>query len=278
MILLKAYRIFNALSLDVALGACISSIFIASYLQVSLSVAAIFSLGISVWLIYTADHLMDAKQIAHQPHTFRHSFHQKHFKIIIKVAGAVSLFQLILLFYLPLTTLIWGLVLFFIVVLYFLLLWLLRFQKVYHKEILIALVYTSGIFLPPVSIAKGALDIGTGLLFFQIVLLALSNLLIFSLLETSSDQKDQQTSLAILFGDSVTKRLIFALLICGIILSIILFSSTSSQYLAMAEMILLLMNCILGLILLFPSWRKDDHYRMIGDAVFYVPIIFIFLV
>lgn len=278
MILLKAYRIFNALSLDVALGACITSMFIASYLQVSLSVATILSLGISVWLIYTADHLMDAKQITHQPHTFRHYFHQKYFKVIMSIAGAVGLFQLLLLFYLPLNTLLGGLLLLFIVGLYFLLLWLMRFKKVYHKEILIALVYACGVFLPPFSISKGALDITIGLLFFQIVLLALSNLLIFSLLEISSDQKDQQTSLAILLGNTATKRLVFGLLIFGVMLSISLFFSASAQSMAVAEITLFMMNSVLGLILLFPSWRKNDNYRLIGDAVFYIPIVFILLV
>lgn len=278
MILLKAYRIFNALSLDVALGACITSMFIASYIQVSLSVATILSLGISVWLIYTADHLMDAKQITHQPHTFRHYFHQRHFKFITSIAGAVGLFQLLLLFYLPLNTLLGGLLLLFVVGLYFLLLWLMRFKKVYHKEILIALVYACGVFLPPFSISEGALDITIGLLFFQIVLLALSNLLIFSLLEIGSDQKDQQTSLAILLGNTATKRLVFGLLIFGVLLSISLFFSASAQSMAVAEITLFMMNSVLGLILLFPSWRKNDNYRLIGDAVFYIPIVFILLV
>lgn len=275
--MLKAYRIFNALSFDVALGACISAIFVASFLGVSLSIVTVLSLGTSVWLIYTVDHLMDAKQIDHTPHTFRHYFHQKHFKTIIRITFLVGLLQFLLLFYLPLDTLVWGVCLLFVVIIYFFLLWLLRFQKVYHKEILIALVYTSGIFLPAISILKEPLSPVTVLLFFQIMLLALSNLMLFSFLETSSDEKDKQASLAILLGNKLSKRSVSMLLGFGLILSLVLTFVAKDQNLIMAEIVLLMMNALLGLVLFLPSWRKDDSYRLIGDAVFYIPLVFIFL-
>ncbi|HEX8061295.1 MAG TPA: hypothetical protein VF473_10190, partial [Cyclobacteriaceae bacterium] len=54
------YRTFNLLSLDVALGAVISAAFLGRILNVHILPQGYVLLGIIVWLIYTADHLLDA--------------------------------------------------------------------------------------------------------------------------------------------------------------------------------------------------------------------------
>lgn len=273
--MIHAYRIFNALSFDVAVGACISAAFVASWQEVSLSWITLLVLGICVWIIYTLDHLIDAKSIRHRPHTFRHRFHQEHFKAILSAVVIAGITELVLLFYLPHPILIWGMCLLLIVVLYFLLLWLLRFQKVYHKEVLIAMVYSCGIFLPSLSISKFPLDKPWGLLFLQVFLIALSNLLIFSVLETKSDILDEQKSLATILGGMKTKQILWLLLIVGMAIAFIGMLVAESRN-AMAHGTLLLMNLVLSLILILPSWRKNDNYRFIGDGVFYIPLVFIF--
>ena len=274
--MIQIYRIFNALSLDVAVGACMSAAFVAAWLGVSLTVPTLFALGICVWIIYTLDHLIDAKTIRHRPHTFRHWFHQQHFNKISVAVAIAGFTELVLLRYLPYPTLIWGFCLLLVVALYFLMLWWLRFKKNYVKELLIAGVYTAGVFLPAVSISKSPLGGGLGLLFLLLLLIALSNLLIFSVLERRSDIMDEQKSLATMLGEVRAKQILWLLLIGGMSIALGGMLLTSARE-ALAHGVLLLINIVLGLILIFPSWRKRDNYRFIGDGVFYILLIFILL-
>lgn len=273
--MIRAYRIFNALSLDVAVGASISATFVASWLGVSLAWTTVITLGICVWIIYTLDHLIDAKNIPHSPHTFRHWFHQQYFNRISVALGIAALTEIVLLQYLPFSTLIGGIALSIVVMLYFSILWWLRLNKVYHKEILIAFVYTSGVFLPSVSICGSPLDRSLILLFFQLFLIALSNLLIFSVLETNSDMMDGQKSLATILGEVQSKQIIWLLIILGMCIALV--GRLVADKNALAQGVLLFINIILGLIMLLPSWRKGDRYRFIGDGVFYIFLIFILL-
>lgn len=274
--MIRAYQIFNALSLDVAIGACISAAFVASYLGISVYWITLLALSISVWIIYTLDHLIDAKSIRHRPHTFRHYFHQQYFNAISTALAIAGLTELMLLWYLPFPTLLWGMGLLSVVVLYFLVLWLFRFKKVYHKEVLIAMVYTCGVFLPSLSISRFPLDKPFVLLFLQIFLVALSNLLIFSALETRSDTLDEQKSLATILGEVSVKQIIWILLIVGIAFAIVGMLTTDPKG-AAAHGVLLLMNVLLSLILALPSWHKNDNYRFIGDGIFYIPLVYILL-
>jgi hypothetical protein len=70
----------NILSLDVVAGAVAGALFFGEILQVQLSFSVLTALGLTVWIIYTLDHLRDAKQILNVASTDRHRFHQEHFK------------------------------------------------------------------------------------------------------------------------------------------------------------------------------------------------------
>src|SRR6478736_436347 len=76
------YRVINALSLDVAGGAVICALFFAQLLKVNLFPQGLAALGLAVWIVYTGDHLLDAKRLREQASTFRHGFHQQHFKLL----------------------------------------------------------------------------------------------------------------------------------------------------------------------------------------------------
>ena len=77
------YKWFQVLSLDVALGAVATAMFVAKQLDVSPAPYAFTSLGITVWLIYTFDHLLDGQEIKGEALTYRHRYHQRYFFPII---------------------------------------------------------------------------------------------------------------------------------------------------------------------------------------------------
>jgi len=271
------YKLLNALSIDVALGACIMAFFVAAVTQVSVSLSAVFSLGISVLLIYTFDHLMDAKRIVHIPNTYRHKLHQKHFYLIRKITHAVGAIQLFLLFYLPLNIVLSGLLLASIVGVYFFVLGKWRLRYIYHKEFLVALIYSVGVFLP--SLESGCLRPESGILFLQIFLLAVTNLLIFSIIEVESDRKDQQLSLALVFRAERFWFLIYFLICLSIGIAFFVIVAKPGQFSVISQLVIIGMNIVLALLAILPqSWREKDVHRMIGDAVFYLPLLYLLVV
>ena len=58
----RAYTYIRWLSLDIVAGAIFVSLFLSSELGVVLSAIEIALLGLSVWLIYTTDHLLDVRK------------------------------------------------------------------------------------------------------------------------------------------------------------------------------------------------------------------------
>jgi len=62
--------------------------FFARLLDVAILPQGLISLGLTVWIIYTADHLLDAKKFKNKMRlTERHRFHQRHFKVITASIG-----------------------------------------------------------------------------------------------------------------------------------------------------------------------------------------------
>src|SRR6187402_2077625 len=93
------YRTINLLSIDVAAGAVCSSLLFAEILKVHILSYGLASLGLSVWIIYTADDLLDARKIKTPAATERHRFHQRHFNLLlILLAVAILVNGLIILF------------------------------------------------------------------------------------------------------------------------------------------------------------------------------------
>jgi hypothetical protein len=80
--LMRLYRLVNLLSIDVAGGAVCSALFFAYLLNVRILPYGVIALGLSVWIIYTVDHLLDAKKIKAPAATARHRFHQDNFKVL----------------------------------------------------------------------------------------------------------------------------------------------------------------------------------------------------
>ncbi|ELR68440.1 hypothetical protein C900_00361 [Fulvivirga imtechensis AK7] len=269
--ILCVLKYLNILSLDVVAGACISSYFIADLLNVQLYWESIALLGLTVWLIYTFDHLNDAKQVGCLASTSRHRFHQVYFKELTLTSIAVLFFAAFLMFQVPVSTVVWGAALACLVIAYFFMLFLMKLKAVYHKEIMIALLYAAGIMLAPLSVFKGALNMNILLIFSQFTLLAFTNLLTFAVFEIHSDEKDDFPSLARLIGEG---RAILLLRIFIVIQLLITLTLCFQPDLRSLEEILALMVALLGgVVFLRTYFIKMEVYRIVGDAIFLVPLI-----
>ena len=259
------------LSLDVALGGAILSAAIARFLGVDLPDAVPICLAIAIWIIYTIDHLIDAFKSTGDPTIGRHLFHRTYAKWLI---GAVVLAVLAggyVLLALPAITLLYGVGMVLLVLVYFVLIYF--FRGFYLKEIFVAMVYAMGVFVGPVSLNFGQVPPLTVLLFLQVLLVAQINLILFSFFEKKLDEMDKHPSLVLKMGDeSVSKllKVLFALLVVIQCFTLIDFGTDLSSILFQ------LLFISMGLILLtLYSWPQkflaNDRYRMIGDGIFFLP-------
>ncbi len=269
------WKYINMLSIDIAIGAVIGCAFFGHIFEVSILPHAFVALGLSVWIIYTADHLSDAYKLTSRGltgSTERHRFHQRHFsKLMVLVIGAAFLTGLEV-FYVRPPVRIAGLSLAVPVGLYLIGQHRLRMTK----EIFGAVLYTSGIVLVPLALLHRVPEVPEAMLIALYGLTALANLLLFSLVDLPADVKDQHTSFASIMGTERAQRYFFVLIVMNAIgcLGVGIFS----EDLLLPVLIVLVMNGILAYI---GMRRKElafgDRYRIIADAIFFIPLIGLFI-
>lgn len=269
----NVYRLINILSIDVAIGACIMAVFIAGIFAVQVPFVTLIALGLSVWIIYTVDHLNDARSIPHVSHTKRHYFHQHHFVALRAVVAFALLIQAVLLFFLPPTIIVKGFFMVMIVVVYFLLLWFFKYRSIYHKEIIISAVYTSGVFLPTFNLLDFNISYSLIAVFLQVGSLAFCNLLLFAFLEMKTDRLDHQSSIALSIGAVNTKRMIYVLLTIGVLIAVLLFIVSSNVGFKAAQLVFILMYLLSFGIFTIDWFRKYERFRYWGDALFFLPLL-----
>jgi 4-hydroxybenzoate polyprenyltransferase len=268
--LLKFYRLLSILSLDVAVGAVCSSVWFADFFGVKPGGIAFTVLGLTVWIIYTLDHLVDARTIKSPANAKRYQFHQQHFSIIGIVWMLAIVCDGVLVFFMRKEILYDGLWLSALVIIYFL------FHRYvgFLKEFTIAVLYTVGVLLPTLSL-KGAPPIASEwAVISSFLLTALINILLFSWVDHDADVSDGQHSFAIVFGRRHTQKFVNILFIAQVILQFVIIYWGGA-----APVILLLsMNSVLLFIFYYAErLKKNDSFRLAGDAVFFFPAVALFL-
>ena len=235
-------------------------------------------LGIAVWLIYTLDHLLDARRLGETASTPRHKFHHRYFRQVSWVWGILALLECILVFWQLETMAIWfGLVMGGITLLHLALVKVVgdRTSPLLIKESGVAFVYAAGVWGLPILITGAWERLETDLLFFQFLLLALINLLLFSYFELETDEKDKQTSFVRAIGERKSVWFIGLLLLLMPLTEIISFLWVSDWSSGLwVRGILWGMWLILAALWAFPKWFSNyERYRTWGDGAFLLPIL-----
>lgn len=265
--LFSFYRIINTLSLDVALGAMICSVFFARLFHSTIFPQGIAALGLAVWIIYTIDHLIDVKKLSRAASTFRHQFHQQHFKFLsITVVIAICLGFILILFIRK------QLFLNGVVFAAFTFLYILTNRWLsYFKELASAVLYCGGVLLPSISFHQKIFLLVDYLIMIQFFLLALINLILFSWMDYERDLHSNQPSIILKIGKNKSRfvlKFLFVFLFC-----LITFLFSWTQFISL---IFLSMAGILFFIFLTPKYFRDEYsFRFVGDMIFFFPITYI---
>jgi hypothetical protein len=137
------------------------------------------------------------------------------------------------------------------------------------KELGVAIVYASGIWLPVIQMRDAEIPVWCWLITGQFFLVACANLLLLSIYERKSDEADQQTNMANWAGEKATRKLVQMLLGSGLMLgAAVLYLQFDILSLASVS-ILTVVYVAHFQILFFPEFfRPRERYRAWGDLAF----------
>ncbi|MCI4670184.1 MAG: hypothetical protein MRZ79_18755 [Bacteroidia bacterium] len=277
----RIFQIISLLSLDVVVGSLASAILVLLASELEMPWAWWVVLAISVWVIYTTDHLMDAYRLKENAHTRRHLFHHQNFNfigfswifLILAVIGLVIL-------YLPVSIILFGMGMGLLVLIHLGLVWMVgnKTSIFLQKELGVGLIYSLGIWGGPFAYHQIWPGISVWLIFGQFFLLAMMNLLIFSSYEANTDELDGHTSLALAMGKKRIHILVRALLGIIILTGICLLIWQNKLDTIAIQLVFLAMGCLLLWINEKPEFfRINERYRFLGDGVFFIPFTLLFL-
>jgi hypothetical protein len=268
--LFKIYRLLNLTSIDVSAGAVVCSSFFGNLTGAKINDSVLLALSLTVWIIYTTDHLLDSRKLKATASTFRHRFFQSHQTIFIVLLIAVVLTDFIIVINFPKPLLIAGLYLTLPIIIYLL---LQRYLSPF-KELCGAILYTCGVMLP--AFVLRTMVIGSFFLVpaIQFLLIAWMNLLLFSLFDKERDELDNHVSFSTKFGEDKTQLLILVIFLS--ILGLTLYQIFRQDW--PMGLIMLAM----GLVLLLMLVKRDrfvmnERFRLAGDAVFFLPLLYFLL-
>lgn len=271
--------LFQVLSLDVVLGSLAVGLFAIKLLDVEANSWWWLILPVSVWVVYTVDHLLDGFNLKGNSSIYRHNFHFQNRRIIITFMLVLGIAAIVLaFFFLDARIIKGGIGLGLIVLLY---------QGMnaankrsdnffFQKEFFIAVVYVVGIFLAPVVWHN--MHLSGERLSIALILIALvfAESVIISWFDFEKDKKDGLTSFTVNFGKTQTRKFM-RIFLAGIFLLTLFFIWFFHFQLLFYLLILLVMNAILFFILTKPTlFQKNNLFRWVGESVFYLPALAIF--
>jgi 4-hydroxybenzoate polyprenyltransferase len=273
----KLLQILQYLNLDIVAGALaahlmaqkVSGVFIESSFHY-------FALGAAVFVIYSLDRLSDVDTIKGTPATPRHRFYYSYKKEVWMLTVLISLIAgMGALWLLPMKMILFGSGLGLVALLY---LWLVRTSGEYarkwlSKEVFVAVIYTAGIW-GSVLLYHQDISWHVWLMALAFLMIALQNLLLFSLNEIDADVAHGQRSIARSLGEEKIAKLLTGLFAGVIFLLAVVYVLGNSLNHPAVLLILGAMSTILYALFAFrEKLRNNEVYRMIGDGVFLLPFL-----
>jgi 4-hydroxybenzoate polyprenyltransferase len=271
---MKIYRYFHFLSLDIVLGALASSCFAARLFAVDPGWVWWITLALTVWLLYTGDHMLDAWRNRKKIERELHFFMNKNRRTMIWSMGVVTVADMLLIFNLLDPGLMkYALVLAGLVLLFYAMRHIFRKNRVLFipGEFFVLFIYMAGTWLGPVSAVENSFVPSQGLIALIFAGVLLMNLGVISLYDIKLDNRLGIGSMARSLGPKRTRRMLIGTSIAIYLVSLLQFLVFEMDRYFRYALILAGMATILLLVLLYPSrFRKNDYYRLAADAVLYM--------
>ena len=271
---MKIYRYFHFLSLDIVLGALASSCFAARLFAVDPGWVWWITLALTVWLLYTGDHMLDAWRNRKKIERELHFFMNKNRRTMIWSMGVVTVADMLLIFNLLDPGLMkYALVLAGLVLLFYAMRHVFRKNRVLFipGEFFVLFIYMAGTWLGPVSAVENGFVPSQWLIALIFAGVLLMNLGVISLYDIKLDNRLGIGSLASTLGQKRTRGLLVGTSVAIYLVSLLQFLVFEMDRYFKYALILAGMATILLLVLLYPSrFRRNDYYRLAADAVLFM--------
>lgn len=254
----RAYRIFNFLSIDVVAGSVCCALFFSRLYQTTIVPNGAVVLALTVWLIYTADHLLDSSRMKGRASTGRHIFHKKYFRQIITVGIAAAIADAFLVLTLPTFVLFRGLIAGAFVILYL----LFHRRLAVAKEFIAGGLYVTGLLIPLEALNGDRIAILVTVQFFTVVLM---NLVLFSWFDLDKDKRQRTPSVVANSG----RWIILSLFVLNGVIAV------AGGWVRAGQIVFVMGVLHLMVFWFHPYFSVSDRYRMAGDAVFLLPLLYL---
>jgi len=271
---MKFYRYLHYLSIDIILGALASSCFAARLFDTDPGWVWWITLALTVWLLYTGDHLLDAWKHRKKIERDMHYFMMKNRKTLVWSMGLVAVGNMLLIFNLLDQELMkYALVLAGLVLLFYAMRHVFRKNRILMipGEFFVLLIYMAGTWLGPLVSSELSLEPAHGMIALIFAGVLLMNMGVISLYDMKLDKRMGIASMANLLGIKRTKNLLLGTAIAIYLVSLLQFLVFELDRHSQYALILAGMATILLLVLYYPSrFRKKDHFRLVADAVLFM--------
>ena len=274
----KTFFWFRHLNFDVGLASVASSIMAFKVFGVSIHFSFWIVLFISTWSIYAIDHIIDGIMENKLRSATRYVFYFKHRKILLVFILILGLFNIFLVInYLNLQIIYASLIMITLTIVYFFHIQKLIPRLPFSKDILSSLLFTIGIWIFPVFMIPNIPSFKQTeimALFFMAVLL---NILMYSIHDKKLDKDYKYVTLITKRGDNLVFRLIKTIFISSLIVLIVLLQSDRRMIVASAIVLSFIQLLHLIILLKYSYFFKNERFFKIGNLIFILPIIFLFL-
>ena len=266
---MKLFYIIRLFSLDIVAGALAALAFAASVMEADLKLSYYLIMGLTVWLIYAADHLMDGAKTRGKSDSETANFFYTYKIPIILVFLIILVLDFRLIVYILDEKIVqFGMGPGIAAVIYLL---MNRYydgaQKwLFIKELWVAIIYTLAIWGGPVIFGGDTVNAVQMMMIASFGLIVLGNVLIYSIYERESDIRDNNKSIVRDFGlpaavNGATLALTISMLTA--LTAYILMGASLPHILP-----LLLISASMLLILSFPAvCSKGKRYGIFADLV-----------
>jgi len=265
------FRRFHYLSGDIVLGALATSCLASRTFMARPGWAWWLALGLTVWVLYTGDHLLDAFRYRKKGLKELHSFIWGNRRLLLWAMGVILVVDLMLIFnFLKESLLPYSLGLAGLVLLFYAIRHLLRKNRILFipGEIFVLLLYMAGTWLGPFVTRGEELLPVHGLVALMMAGVLLMNLGIISYYDIRLDSRLGIASLAHSLGRNPTRNLVLLTGILVWLMALLQFMVFGADRFSGIALILAGMASILLLVLYLPSWSgRDEYHRMASDAV-----------
>ena len=268
---------FHILSIDVLIGAIASGAFAVEVLKVRPGFAWWIVLPLSVWIVYSLDHIIDSVKRNATNLSIRQLFFKEHSKWLWIIIFLFSILTAFLVLYSLDTAIVeFGMVIGFVTSVYFLLLVFLGEKKsiFLQKELFVAAIYTAGIWGGPMALMKFQLNHDQLILLINFLLLVFSDILILNFYEAESDKKNNPNSFILKYGKRFSYYFIWILIIVVFSSSLVEVILVQDVKLSIAFKLLMLMSIVLLILFNYrDKFRQWPYYRLVGEIVFWIPVV-----